>query len=83
MARWSSPSTEPPGRVLSALRQRDPARLANKRAAAFLRHPRIRQPDGTRIHDRLTRGRRQGEIVPLSTLTHALGGGAGWPEVGD
>ncbi|MGW3667427.1 hypothetical protein [Streptomyces sp. NPDC005141] len=52
-------------------------------AAASLLHPRVRQPDGARIYDRLTRGRRQGEIVPLSTLTHELDGGARWPEVGD
>jgi hypothetical protein len=52
-------------------------------AAASLLHPRVRQPDGARIYDRLTRGRRPGEIVPLSTLTHELGGGALWPQVGD
>ncbi|WP_406723399.1 hypothetical protein WJ438_00120 [Streptomyces sp. GD-15H] len=52
-------------------------------AAASLLHPHVRQPDGARIYDRLTRGRRQGEIVPLSTLTHELDGGARWPEVGD
>ncbi|MCX4993361.1 hypothetical protein [Streptomyces sp. NBC_00568] len=52
-------------------------------AAASLLHPRVRQPDGARIHDRLTRGRRQAEIVPLSTLTHELDGGTRWPEVGD
>ncbi|MGW7671475.1 hypothetical protein ACWGJX_30780 [Streptomyces sp. NPDC054775] len=53
-------------------------------AAASLLHPRVRQPDGARIHDLLVRGRRRpGEIVPLSTLTHELDGGARWPEVGD
>jgi len=52
-------------------------------AAASLLHPQVRQPDGARIHDRLTQGRRPGEIVPLATLTHELGGGAGWPAVGD
>ncbi|MGW0632054.1 hypothetical protein [Streptomyces sp. NPDC002758] len=52
-------------------------------AAASLLHPRVRQPDGARIHDRLVRGRRPGEIVPLSTLTHELDGGARWLEVGD
>ena len=52
-------------------------------AAASLLHPNVRQPDGARIHDRLTRGRRPGEIVPLATLTHELDGGARWPEVGD
>ncbi|MFJ2007831.1 hypothetical protein [Streptomyces chartreusis] len=52
-------------------------------AAASLLHPRVRQPDGARIHDRLTRGRVPGEIVPLATLTHELDGGAQWPYVGD
>lgn len=52
-------------------------------AAASLLHPRVRQPDGARIYDRLTRGRRPGEIVPLATLTHELDGGTRWPEVGD
>ncbi|MGW5482623.1 hypothetical protein [Streptomyces sp. NPDC004008] len=52
-------------------------------AAASLLHPRVRQPDGARIYDRLTRGRLPGEIVPLATLTHELDGGALWPEVGD
>lgn len=52
-------------------------------AADSLLHPRVRQPDGARIHDRLVHGRRPGEIVPLSTLTHELDGGARWPEVGD
>ncbi|MGW5657228.1 hypothetical protein [Streptomyces humi] len=62
-----------------------PAREINTTvvAAASLLHPRVRQPDGARIHDRLVRGRRPGEIVPLSTLTHELDGGARWPEVGD
>jgi hypothetical protein len=52
-------------------------------AAASLLHPRVRQPDGARIYDRLTRGRQPGEIVPLATLTHELDGGTRWPEVGD
>ncbi|WP_246886501.1 hypothetical protein [Streptomyces sp. GESEQ-4] len=52
-------------------------------AAASLLHPQVQQPDGARIHDRLTRGRTPGEIIPLSTLTHELGGGADWPTVGD
>ncbi|MFC8660757.1 hypothetical protein [Streptomyces sp. NPDC057199] len=52
-------------------------------AAACLLHPRVRQPDGARIHHRLTQGREPGEIVPLATLTHELGGGADWPAVGD
>ncbi|MFJ8158481.1 hypothetical protein [Streptomyces sp. NPDC094468] len=51
--------------------------------AAVLLHPRVHQPDGTRIHERLVRGRQPGEIVPLSTLTHELGGGTRWSEVGD
>jgi hypothetical protein len=52
-------------------------------AAGTLLHPQVLQPDGARIHTLLTRGRRPGEIVPLSTLTHELNGGAGWPAVGD
>ncbi|MFF7987122.1 hypothetical protein ACFZDK_49980 [Streptomyces sp. NPDC007901] len=52
-------------------------------AAASLLHPGVRQPDGARIHQLLVRGRRPGEIVPLSTLTHELDGGTRWPEVGD
>jgi hypothetical protein len=43
----------------------------------------VRQPDGARIHDLLTQGRQPGEIVPLATLTHELGGGTDWPNVGD
>jgi hypothetical protein len=52
-------------------------------AAASLLHPQVRQPDGARIHDLLTRGRRSGEIIPLATLTHELSGGIDWPKVGD
>ncbi|MFD7708598.1 hypothetical protein [Streptomyces sp. NPDC059786] len=52
-------------------------------AAASLLHPDIRQPDGVRIHDLLTRERQPGEIVPLATLTHELNGGAGWPALGN
>ncbi|MFE6339081.1 hypothetical protein ACFVOK_38720 [Streptomyces sp. NPDC057798] len=52
-------------------------------SAASLLHAQVRQPDGVSIHDLLTRGRRAGEIVPLSTLTHELDGGALWPQVGD
>ncbi|MDN3028636.1 hypothetical protein [Streptomyces sp. S.PB5] len=52
-------------------------------AAATLLHPQVCQPDGARMHDRLTQGRTPGEIIPLSTLTHELDGGAGWPQVGD
>ncbi|RPF30270.1 hypothetical protein [Streptomyces sp. TLI_185] len=52
-------------------------------AADSLLHPQVRQPDGARIHDLLTQGRQPGEIIPLATLTHELGGGADWPTVGD
>ncbi|WP_405914573.1 hypothetical protein [Streptomyces sp. NBC_00728] len=52
-------------------------------AADSLLHPQVCQPDGARIHDLLTQGRQPGEIIPLSTLTHELGGGADWPSVGD
>nr|WTC14309.1 hypothetical protein OHA15_41520 [Streptomyces anthocyanicus] len=52
-------------------------------AADSLLHPQVLQPDGTRIHDLLTQGRQPGEIIPLSTLTHELNGGADWPTVGD
>ncbi|MDT7847478.1 hypothetical protein [Streptomyces justiciae] len=52
-------------------------------AADTLLHPRVLQPDGARIHERLTQKRRPGEIIPISTLTHELDGGAGWPQVGD
>ncbi|MFF4260412.1 hypothetical protein ACFY1L_55770 [Streptomyces sp. NPDC001663] len=44
-------------------------------------HRRVLQPGGARRWDRLTRGRRPGEIVLLSTLTDELDGGARWPEV--
>ncbi|MBO7935633.1 hypothetical protein JTP77_006635 [Streptomyces sp. S9] len=52
-------------------------------AAASVLHPHVCQPDGARIHDLLTQQPRPGEVVPLSTLTHELDGGAGWPAVGD
>ncbi|MFF9171837.1 MULTISPECIES: hypothetical protein [unclassified Streptomyces] len=52
-------------------------------AAGSLLHPQVLQPDGARIHDLLTQGRQPGEIIPLSTLTHELNGGADWPTVGD
>ncbi|MGK3943332.1 hypothetical protein ABK046_33445 [Streptomyces caeruleatus] len=52
-------------------------------AADSLLHRKVCQPDGARIHDLLTRERQPGEIVPLSTLSHELGGGAAWPTVGD
>ncbi|MER5698860.1 hypothetical protein ACWDBO_45115 [Streptomyces mirabilis] len=51
--------------------------------AASLLHTGVLQPDGAQIHDRLTRGRRPGEVVPLAILTHELDGGAGWYKVGD
>jgi hypothetical protein len=52
-------------------------------SADTLLHPQVCQPDGAKIHDLLTQGRQPGEIIPLSTLTHELGGGADWPAVGD
>lgn len=52
-------------------------------AAASLLHPEVHQPDGARIHERLTQQRAPGEIIPLATLTHELDGGAQWPYVGD
>ncbi|MFJ6636762.1 hypothetical protein ACIQMR_36180 [Streptomyces sp. NPDC091376] len=52
-------------------------------AADTLLHPHVEQPDGIRIHELLTQGRRPGEIIPLATLTHELNGGADWPTVGD
>ncbi|WP_329331206.1 hypothetical protein OG866_00225 [Streptomyces sp. NBC_00663] len=52
-------------------------------AAGTLLHPRVLQPDGAHIHALLAHGRRPGEIIPLSTLTHELDGGTGWPTVGD
>ncbi|MGW7385317.1 hypothetical protein [Streptomyces sp. NPDC054794] len=52
-------------------------------AADTLLHPHVLQPDGTRIHNLLTRERQPGEIVPLATLTHELNGGSDWPAVGD
>ncbi|MFE7077085.1 hypothetical protein ACFU96_44065 [Streptomyces sp. NPDC057620] len=52
-------------------------------AADSLLHPRVCQPDGRKIHHLLVQGRQPGEIVPLSTLTHELDGGARWPTVGD
>ncbi|GAA2702548.1 hypothetical protein GCM10010348_69880 [Streptomyces anthocyanicus] len=53
------------------------------RCRGFPLYPRVRQSDGTRIHECLTRGRRLGEIVPLATLTHELDGGTLWPQIGD
>jgi hypothetical protein len=52
-------------------------------AADSLLHPQVLQPDGARIHNLLTQGRKPGEIIPLATLTHELNGGADWPAVGD
>ncbi|MFJ8787014.1 hypothetical protein [Streptomyces sp. NPDC102476] len=52
-------------------------------AADSLLHPKVCQPDGARIHDLLTQERQPGEIIPLSTLSHELGGGADWPTLGD
>ncbi|MET9915026.1 hypothetical protein ABZZ74_51730 [Streptomyces sp. NPDC006476] len=53
-------------------------------AADSLLHPEVCQPDGARIHALLTRpGREPGAVVPLATLTHEMGGGASWPDIGD
>ncbi|MFF0142616.1 hypothetical protein ACFYRN_40065 [Streptomyces sp. NPDC005227] len=52
-------------------------------AADTLLHPQVKQPDGARIHDLLTRGRRSDGVVPLATLTHELGSGDNWLTVGD
>lgn len=53
--------------------------------ADTLRHPSIPQPDGGRIYRCLKEfpGRRNGTLVPLSTLTYELDGGALWPQIGD
>lgn len=54
-------------------------------AADALRHPDVPQPDGVLMYRCLTEapGRRDGELVPLSTLAHELNGGRLWSEVGD
>ncbi|WP_026240428.1 hypothetical protein [Parafrankia discariae] len=51
--------------------------------ARTLLHPELPQPDGGRIYRCLTEfpGRTQGCVVPLSTLTYELAGGALWPQV--
>lgn len=53
--------------------------------AATLLHPAVLQPDGGRIYRCLTEfpGRTPGCVVPLSTLTFELGGGALWHQVAD
>jgi hypothetical protein len=53
--------------------------------AATLLHPAVPQPDGGRIYRCLTEfpGRTGGCVVPLSTLTFELDGGALWHQVGD
>lgn len=51
--------------------------------ARTLLHPDLPQPDGGRIYRCLTEfpGRTHGCVVPLSTLTYELAGGALWPQV--
>lgn len=53
--------------------------------AATLLHPALPQPDAGRIYRCLTEfpGRVAGSLVPLSTLTFELAGGALWPRIGD
>ncbi len=54
-------------------------------SADALRHPDVPQPDGARMYRCLTEapGRTDGQLVPLSTLTHELDGGRLWPQVAD
>ncbi|MFI1401070.1 hypothetical protein [Streptomyces sp. NPDC020681] len=52
-------------------------------AGASLSHPKVRQPDGIRMHRLLSRGRADGEVVSLATLTHELNGGSDWHRIGD
>ncbi|ADJ49870.1 hypothetical protein AMES_8045 [Amycolatopsis mediterranei S699] len=53
--------------------------------ARTLLHPRLPQPDGGLMFRCLTEfpGRFPGCVVPLSTLTYELDGGALWPAIGD
>ncbi|WP_433688277.1 hypothetical protein ACQP0I_06730 [Micromonospora carbonacea] len=53
--------------------------------AKTLLHAALPQPDAALIYRCLTEfpDRRPGCVVPLSTLTHELDGGAGWSQVGD
>lgn len=54
-------------------------------SADTLRHPSVPQPDGGRMFRCVTEfpGRRAEEVVPISTLTNELDGGALWPQVAD
>lgn len=53
--------------------------------ARTLLHPAVPQPVGGLMYRCLTEfpGRRPGCVVPLSTLTYELNGGAGWSRIGD
>lgn len=53
--------------------------------ASMLLHAAVPQPDGSNIYRCLTAfpGRAPGEVVPLSTITAELAGGAHWPRIGD
>lgn len=53
--------------------------------ARTLLHSTLPQPDAGLIYRCLTEfpGRTPGTVVPLSTLTHELGGGRWWPRIGD
>ncbi|WP_405114371.1 hypothetical protein OG559_09410 [Micromonospora sp. NBC_01405] len=53
--------------------------------ARTLLHPAVTQPDGALMYRCLTEfpDREPGCVVPLSTLTYELDGGAGWSLVGD
>lgn len=53
--------------------------------ARTLLHAAVPQPDGGRMYRCLTEApmRQPGELVPVSTLTYELEGGALWPQVAD
>lgn len=53
--------------------------------ARTLLHRAVPQPDGGLMYRCLTEfpGRTPGCLVPLSTLTYELNGGAGWDQIGD
>jgi hypothetical protein len=53
--------------------------------ARTLLHPAVPQPDGGLMYRCLTEfpDRSSGCVVPLSTLTYELNGGAGWSHIGD
>lgn len=49
-----------------------------------LLHAAVPQPDGGRMYRCMTEfPRTPGDVVPVSTLTYELGGGALWPQVAD